>query len=563
MKLDPGTTIERYVVDQAIGAGGTAMVYRIVHSTLKTSFALKVLTITSENIRNRILLEGQVQASLRHINIVAVTDVLDVDGSPGLVMEYIEGPSLERALRRYQLAMRDAETLFLGVVSGVSHAHSHGLVHRDLKPANVLLASSSSGYIPKVTDFGLAKVLQGEGADTGQTRSGIAMGTPSYMSPEQIQDARNVDQRADIFSLGCILYELLTRRRAFPGEQALPIYNAICSGKYIDPKTILPNLPRRLEMAVGGALMVDRDARIPDCETLIRVFKGEQEWEIEDDSPRLVPALDAPIEAPSVALNAPILTISDGVSKQPASRPEALAGGLMQGSELVDADPGPDSDLGLYMEPVTDSISDAIDPVTLLPETGEKKVSYRVIALLVLVMLLAGSWASMAVVYVGWVTSESASVASTDPVIVEDIASQEPEKPERGEEPAVEVAQPTVQPSPPISVAPSTPQPVAVPPAPIVDVQVVGPRPAPVETSPPATSTVKILSIPPTAKVQVNGEERGRTPAKLDLSDGSYEIQLQSGDAGATFKISVGEGNSNKWCYNFTDGRRYEGSCPR
>ena len=88
------------------------MVYRIVHSKLNTAFALKVLTITSESIRKRILLEGQVQASLRHVNIVAVTDVLDVDGSPGLVMEYIEGPSLERALRRYQLAMRDAETLF-------------------------------------------------------------------------------------------------------------------------------------------------------------------------------------------------------------------------------------------------------------------------------------------------------------------------------------------------------------------------------------------------------------------------------------------------------------------
>ena len=380
----------------------------------------------------------------------------------------------------------------MGVVSGVNHAHSHGLVHRDLKPANVLLANSANGYIPKVTDFGLAKVLQGEGADTGQTRSGIAMGTPSYMSPEQIQDARNVDQRADIFSLGCILYELLTRRRAFPGEQALPIYNAVCSGKYVDPKSILPNLPRRLEMAIGGALMVDRDMRIPDCDTLIRVFKGEQEWVLDEDSPRVNVPLAPTSESPSLALNAPIMTISDGVSQQPISRPDGMAVGLLQGGAGLEMDADPDTDLGLYMEPVTDSISDAIDPVTLLPETKEKSVSLRLVAVLVLLVLLFLSWLSMGIFYMGWMKTEPATPvtsapAPTVPAPVMAVESS-PTKP----------ADPVVQ-EPAASKPEPAPAPRSPAPAPVVTTPEPTEATRPTEVAPtvPAVSTVKLLSIPP------------------------------------------------------------------
>ena len=136
-----------------------------------------------------------------------MTDVLEVDGQPGLLMEFIEGPSLEQAMTRYQLDLETAETLFLGIVAGVRRAHSVGLVHRDLKPANVLLANTAKGFVPKVTDFGLAKVLSdGRAPGSSQTRQGVAMGTPAYMAPEQIRDAGGVDFRADIWSLLSLIH---------------------------------------------------------------------------------------------------------------------------------------------------------------------------------------------------------------------------------------------------------------------------------------------------------------------------------------------------------------------
>jgi serine/threonine protein kinase len=277
--LQPGQRIDRYTVESVLGHGGTAVVYRVRHQQLGSQHALKVLSIASGAIRQRLLREGQVQAALQHTNIVTVTDVLEVGGNPGLLMEFIDGPALDQAMKRYRISRRDALTLFRGIVAGVRAAHRHGLVHRDLKPANVLLFQSPEGFIPKVTDFGLAKVVVGEGAQVGQTRQGIAMGTPAYMAPEQIRDAATVDQRADLFSLGCILYELLTGARAFPGDQALEIYNHIVVGRYAPPEELVPDLPDPLIRAIDGCLTVEKEARIPDCETLLAVLAGRRTWE--------------------------------------------------------------------------------------------------------------------------------------------------------------------------------------------------------------------------------------------------------------------------------------------
>jgi len=277
VKLDAGAEVDRYVVEEVLGAGGTAMVYLVRHQQLGTAHALKVLTISSSAIKERMLREGRVQATLNHPNVVAVTDVVDIDGAPGLLMERIEGPSLERALGKYKLTMGDAELLFRGILSGVAAAHDRGLVHRDLKPANVLLQRSQQGFVPKVTDFGLAKALAGD-PDLAHTRSGIAMGTPSYMAPEQIRDARSVDQRADLWSLGCLLYELTTRRRTFPGDEALAIYNAVTEGRFVPPRKLVPDVPDRIEQAIHGCLRVDRNERIPSCEALFEVLDGARSW---------------------------------------------------------------------------------------------------------------------------------------------------------------------------------------------------------------------------------------------------------------------------------------------
>lgn len=270
MELSAGSTLERYIVEAEIGRGGMAVVYRVRHATLGSLHALKLLSLTSRSLQDRLLQEGQVQANLRHPNVVSVTDVLDVEGQSGLLMEYVEGPSLEDWLHGYRPTFEQAEDLFRGIVSAVEVAHAKDLVHRDLKPANVLLAPLSGGFMPKVTDFGLAKALAESGSGPG-TRSGVAMGTPKYMAPEQIRDAGGVDRRADLFSLGCILYELVAGQPPFDGPDVLSVFNRVATGAY-DP---LPaDVPPHLAQAIHGCLVVDARARIPDCATLRAVLDG-------------------------------------------------------------------------------------------------------------------------------------------------------------------------------------------------------------------------------------------------------------------------------------------------
>lgn len=232
--LEIGRQIERYIVEEALGEGGMAFVFRVRHSKLGTLHALKVLKVGGPAIQERLVREGKVQASLKHANILAVTDVIDVDGAPGLLMEYVGGGSLDQWLEGRKPTTAEAESIFRGILAGVGRAHKAGLIHRDLKPGNVLMEDGDDGFVPKVADFGLAKIL----ADTGgknATRSGVGMGTPAYMSPEQIRDAKNVDGRADIFALGCILYELVCGSSPFQRGDVLSIFAAIADGRYAPP----------------------------------------------------------------------------------------------------------------------------------------------------------------------------------------------------------------------------------------------------------------------------------------------------------------------------------------
>src|SRR5262249_51361093 len=145
---------------EKIGEGGTATVYRVRHRVLGTWHALKVLHLSSERIRQRLMQEARVQAELRHPNVVGVTDVVEVDGEPGLVMELVPGVSLEILLGSSRLTLAQVDDLARGIFAGLAHAHAHGVIHRDLKPANVLLKPGRDGSVtPMVTDFGVAKVL--------------------------------------------------------------------------------------------------------------------------------------------------------------------------------------------------------------------------------------------------------------------------------------------------------------------------------------------------------------------------------------------------------------------
>jgi serine/threonine-protein kinase len=252
-----------------------AIVYQVEHNQLGSQHALKVLTIASRQIKERLLLEGRAQATLRHPNVVTVTDVVDIGGSPGLIMEYIEGPSLDDYLEADQLSIEQVDHLARGILAGVAAAHDAGLVHRDLKPANIMLSIATGGLQPKVTDFGLAKIVaQG---DKSKTRTGSTMGTPHYMSPEQIDDSKNVGPATDIWALGAILYEMLCGERAFPGDNLLAIFSAVNKGEYIPIEERVPGVPERMAKAIASALDRDIDKRPASVQALYAMWTGDEQ----------------------------------------------------------------------------------------------------------------------------------------------------------------------------------------------------------------------------------------------------------------------------------------------
>ena len=218
-----------YALLGEIGRGGMGIVYKGRHRTLTTRVAaIKVLLAGAggEEGRERFLTEARSVASLQHPNIVRIYDVADPsngEGVPFVALEYVEGGNLAEKINGTPLAPRDAAALLLPLAEAIDHAHQRGIIHRDLKPANVLLAEDGT---PKLTDFGLAKQLD---ADSAMTRSGIIMGTPSYMAPEQASGkTHEVGLLTDVYGLGATFYEMLTGRHAFPGllKQCLPRWKA-------------------------------------------------------------------------------------------------------------------------------------------------------------------------------------------------------------------------------------------------------------------------------------------------------------------------------------------------
>ena len=265
----PGQIVGSFRLLSLLGRGGVAEVWRAEHSTLGSQHAIKFLAVHSDSLHGRLMLEGRVQAMLNHPNVVRVTDLV-VDGPRiGLVLEFVDGPTLDRWIAGSWRA--DAiEGLFLGICAGVRAAHERGLVHRDLKPANVLLATVDGTLLPKVSDFGIARALQsGQG-----TRTGALLGTLRYMAPEQLRDASRVDARADIWALGCILYELLSRRSLLPDADLVSLYERLKAGKWEPLSAVAPDAPTPLVRIVESALRFDVEARACSVEALLAPLEG-------------------------------------------------------------------------------------------------------------------------------------------------------------------------------------------------------------------------------------------------------------------------------------------------
>lgn len=261
--LAPGERIDRYRIDKVLGRGGMAIVLRVVHEDLGSLHALKVLQLLYPGLAERLTQEGRMQASLKHPNVIAVTDIVRIGSLPGLVMEYVQGVSVGELVAVEPQSIAQAEALAMGIMDGVEAAHQRGLVHRDLKPDNVLLDISGADLVPKITDFGLARALDETTFGLGQhrTRSGQTLGTPAYMAPEQFTDSRAADQRSDIYALGAILYELLATKPAFAGTSLVAAYQDATKEKYPRLGTVCPRAPQRIQRAVETCLRADPDDR--------------------------------------------------------------------------------------------------------------------------------------------------------------------------------------------------------------------------------------------------------------------------------------------------------------
>ncbi len=273
-ELAPGDEVDRYVVEALLGQGGMARVYRVRHQRLGSRHALKVVDLPAASFHARILREGRAQARLQHPNIVAVTDVIEVEGAPGLVMELVEGPTLAQLAGK--LPLEQALRLGRQVIDGVAAAHRAGFIHRDLKPTNVLVATGPDGQRAKVADFGLVKLLEGAAGasldEVPSTRAGLPMGTPGYMAPEQIHDASGVDARADVFALGAVLHHLLTGRHAFAGDDAMGLFQAVIDGRLRAPEERKQPIPAELDALLMRCLAADPAARPADGSALLQAY---------------------------------------------------------------------------------------------------------------------------------------------------------------------------------------------------------------------------------------------------------------------------------------------------
>src|SRR5215467_12717926 len=219
-----GKTIRSFRIVSEIGKGGMGVVYLAEHVELPKRFAIKSLSKSLNSdpqFRSRFYEEAQKQAILDHPNIVQVTDFFEAEGQFFLVMEFVDGQDLGELIRtKGKLPEHEALPIFQDILRGLAFAHSKGVIHRDVKPSNVLIDSQGRA---RIMDFGIA-ILAGAG-DKRVTATGVTVGSPCYMSPEQIQRPRQLDSRTDIYSLGIVLYEMLAGDVPFNGETDFIVQN--------------------------------------------------------------------------------------------------------------------------------------------------------------------------------------------------------------------------------------------------------------------------------------------------------------------------------------------------
>lgn len=284
--------VGRYEIQESIGEGAMARVYKAHDPDIDRTVAIKLLKTQlreDRDYRVRFLREAKGAGILSHPNIVTVYDVGDQDGHPYIAMEYIEGPTLAVLLReRRLLTVSEVVQIGIQLARALDYAHKRGIVHRDVKPGNVMLLRDTTTI--KVADFGICRIDDGEA--TQATQVGNVLGTPHYMSPEQVLGEK-ADARSDLFSAGVVLYQLLTHTLPFDGETLITVAYKITKTEPTPLDKLRPDLPLSLRRVVDRALRKQRDKRFQSgaemAEALEAVGRELAETGVEADRKRRIP----------------------------------------------------------------------------------------------------------------------------------------------------------------------------------------------------------------------------------------------------------------------------------
>jgi len=265
---DRPATIGKYRIDRELGRGAMGIVYQAFDLVVERHVALKTIRFdTPGHLEFLDLLRREARSvgQFEHPNIITLYDAGEFNGAFYMVMQLVQGDTLRQrmnAQRWYKLPQ--VIDIFRQILSGLGYAHERGVVHRDIKPSNIMI--NSEGVV-KVADFGIAKVISSEAS-----LPGLVLGTPSYMSPEQVL-SRPVDARSDLFSVGCTLYEVLTGEKAFPGDTATVVMYNIVHTAPIRPAALRPGLDPRMEEIVLRALANDPSDRFQSCSEMMSALE--------------------------------------------------------------------------------------------------------------------------------------------------------------------------------------------------------------------------------------------------------------------------------------------------
>lgn len=309
-----------------IGSGGMGAVYEVEHELTKHRRALKLLhagMASMPGVVARFLREASAAGRIGSRHIVETFDAGQLDtGEPYIVMEMLKGRPLDALIEKMgKLDYAQAVEILKQACDGVQAAHDAGIVHRDLKPENLFLVESNRIFV-KILDFGISKFDPSRTEGMNLTQEGTALGTPFYMSPEQVRGEANLDPRTDVYALGVVLYECLTGKKPFEAETLPHLAVKIHEGKYAMLKTIRPDAPVGLESVIARAMSVDREHRYPTARAL------RQSLEEIDLGGKFTAG--ATLLAPATAIDGTPKLVIDESKPEPPSRADAVSGASVE-----------------------------------------------------------------------------------------------------------------------------------------------------------------------------------------------------------------------------------------